>query len=138
MEDSKLFSGRYQAVEMMQWTGADRELAHLLALARHFQITSIEIEVFCVQYLEHALSDLTRVVQGSDLEQRPLAFEQVLKFIRTMRSTHRRPVTFIGITRTGLTSNMVRQIGRTIALLPTKTIGPVPVLEMQKVFERAL
>ena len=90
------------------------------------------------KYLEHALSDLTRVVQGSDLEQRPLAFEQVLKFIRTMRSTHRRPVTFIGITRTGLTSNMVRQIGRTIALLPTKTIGPVPVLEMQKVFERAL
>jgi hypothetical protein len=49
MEDSKLFSGRYQAVEMMQWTGADRELAHLLASARHFQITSIEIEVFCVQ-----------------------------------------------------------------------------------------
>jgi hypothetical protein len=31
---------------MMQWTGADRELAHSLLLARHFQITSIEFEVF--------------------------------------------------------------------------------------------
>jgi hypothetical protein len=30
----------------MQWTGADRELAHSLLLARHFQITSIEFEVF--------------------------------------------------------------------------------------------
>ena len=42
--------------------------------------------------IEHAWSGLTilrvrRVVQGSDLEQRPLAFEQVLKFIRTIRST---------------------------------------------------
>ena len=90
------------------------------------------------KYLEHALSDLTRVVQGSDLEQRPLAFEQVLKFIRTIRSTRRRPVTFIGISRTGLNTNMVRQIVRTIAYLPPKTgTGPGPVLEMQKVFARA-
>ena len=93
--------------------------------------------------IEHAWSGLTilrvrRVVLGSDLEQRPLAFEQVLKFIRTIRSTRRRPVTFIGISRTGLNTNMVRQIVRTIAYLPTKTgTGPGPVLEMQKVFARA-
>ena len=93
--------------------------------------------------IEHAWSGLTilrvrRVVQGSDLEQRPLAFEQVLKFIRTIRSTRRRPVTFIGISRTGLNTNMVRQIVRTIGYLPPKTgTGPGPVLEMQKVFARA-
>ena len=125
---------------MMQWTGADRELAHSLLLARHFQITSIECEVFRLRsssMLGAALQFC--VVQGSDLEQRPLAFEQVLKFIRTIRSTRRRPVTFIGISRTGLNTNMVRQIVlQTIAYLPTKTgTGPGPVLEMQKVFTRA-
>ena len=126
----------------MQWTGADRELAYSLLLARHFQITSIECEVFRLRsssMLGAALQFC--VVQGSDLEQRPSAFEQVLKFIRTIRSTRRRPVTFIGISRTGLNSlntNMVRQILRTIAQLPTKTsTGPGPVLEMQKVFARA-
>jgi hypothetical protein len=124
---------------MMQWTGADRELAYSLLLARHFQITSIEFEVFRLRsssMLGAALQFC--VVQGSDLEQRPLAFEQVLKFIRTIRSTRRRPVTFIGISRTGLNTNMVRQIVRTIAYLPPKTgTGPGPVLEMQKVFARA-
>ena len=43
-----VLSGKLQAVEMMQWTGADRKLEHLLSLARHFQITSIDIEVFRV------------------------------------------------------------------------------------------
>jgi hypothetical protein len=125
---------------MMQWTGADREFAHLLSCARHFQLTSIEIEVFPVRRdppIEHAFSSLTILVQGSDLEQRPLAFNQVLNLIRTIRSKRRRPVTFIGISRTGLTTNIARQIARTIAYLPTNTItGPVPLLEMQKVVER--
>ena len=118
----------------MQWTGA-------LLLARHYQITSIEFEVFRFRPSESSMLGAALqfcVVQGSDLEQRPLAFEQVLKFIRTIRSTRRRPVTFIGISRTGLNTNMVRQIVRTIAYLPTKTgTGPGPVLEMQKVFARA-
>ena len=50
---------------------------------------------------------------GSDrsyLERRTLAFDQVLKFIRTIRSSGRRPVTFIRISRTGLTTDMVRKI----------------------------
>jgi hypothetical protein len=52
---------------MMQWTGADRELAHSLLLARHFQITSIEFEVFRLRsssMLGAALQFC--VVQGSD------------------------------------------------------------------------
>ena len=82
---------------------------------------------------------LLHVVQGSELEGHPFAFEQVLKFIKTMRSSGRRPVTFIGITRTGLTSDMVRQISRAIAILPTNTVkGAPPILEMQKVVFRAL
>ncbi len=122
----------------MQWTGAGRELAHLLSCARHFQLTNIEIEVFPVRRdSAHAFSSLTSLAQGSDLEQRPLAFNQVLNLIKTIRSKRRRPVTFIGISRTGLTTNMARQIARTIAYLPTNTItGPVPLLEMQKEVER--
>ena len=82
---------------------------------------------------------LLHVVQGSELEGHPLAFEQLLKFIKTMRSSGRRPVTFIGITRTGLTSNMVRQISTAIAFLPTNTFEGAPtILEMQKVVFRAL
>ena len=77
---------------------------------------------------------LLHVVQGSELEGHPLAFDQLLKFIKTMRSSGLRPVTFIVITRTGLTSNMVRQISRAIAFLPTNTFkGAPPILEMQKV-----
>ena len=61
---------------------------------------------------------LLRMVQGSDLEWRHLACDQVLKFIRTIRASGRHPVAFIGISRTGLTSDMVRRISRAIALLP--------------------
>ena len=64
---------------------------------------------------------------------------QALNFIslRTIRST-KCLVTFMGISRTGLTTNMARQITRTIAFLPTNTItGPGPVLEMKKVVARA-
>ena len=82
---------------------------------------------------------LLHVVQGSELVGNPQAFDQLLKFIKTMRSSGRRPVTFIGITRTGLTSDMVRQISRAIAILPTNTVkGAPPILEMQKVVFRAL
>ena len=91
--------------------------------------------------MEQQLSSLTvlHVVQGSNLERLPLAFDQLLKFIKTMRSSGRRPVTFIGISRTGLTTNMVRQISRAIAFLPTKTFKHAPsILEMQKVIVRAL
>ena len=78
------------------------------------------------------------VVQGMDLEQRPLAFEQVLKFIRTIRSTGRRPVKFIGISQTSLTADMVSQIARAIAFLPTNTTtDSATILEMQKVVARA-
>ena len=77
---------------------------------------------------------LLRAVQGSDLEQRPFAFDQVLKFIRTIRSAGRRPVTFIGISRTGLTAEMVRQITRAIVTLPTSTNADSGTfLEMQQV-----
>jgi hypothetical protein len=79
-----------------------------------------------------------RVVQGMDLEQRPLAFDQVLKFIRTIRSTGRRPVKFIGISQTSLTADMVSQIARAIAFLPTNTTtDSATILEMQKVVARA-
>ena len=129
---------------MMQWIGSDRDSARFWSSARHFQIQSIETEVFRVRpwsTLACQWSSLTllHVVQGSELEGHPLAFEQLLKFIKTMRSSGRRPVTFIGITRTGLTSNMVRQISRAIAFLPTNTFeGAPPILEMQKVVFRAL
>ena len=133
--------GTFTKAEMMQWMGSDRDAAVFWSSARHFQITSIEFAVFCGRpscMLPWGGLTLLRVVQGSDLEQRPFAFDQVLKFISTIRSIGRRPVTFIGISRTGLNTNMVRQIVRTIAYLPTKTgTGPGPVLEMQKVFARA-
>ena len=91
--------------------------------------------------IEHAClkrPDVVALVQGMDLNARPLAFEQVLKFIRTIRSTGRRPVKFIGISRTGLTTNMVRQIARAIAFLPTNThADSAPILEMQKVVAQA-
>ena len=134
--------GTFNKAEMMQWIGSDRDAARFWSSARHFQIQSIETEVFRVRpWSVLAWSSLTllHVVQGSDLEGRPLAFDQLLKFIKTMRSSGRRAVTFIGISRTGLTSNMVRQISRAIAFLPTNTFKGAPsILEMQKVVVRAL
>jgi hypothetical protein len=139
-----LLDGNFNKAEMMQWIGSDRDAARFWSSARHFQIQSIESEVFRVRpWSVPAWSSLTllHVVQGSDLEGRPLAFDQLLKFIKTMRSSGRRarPVTFIGISRTGLTSNMVRQITSAIAFLPTNTFKGAPsILEMQKVVVRAL
>ena len=115
---------------MMQWIGSDRDAARFWSSsARHFQIQTIETEVFRVRpWSTLAWSSLTllHVVQGSELEGHPLAFDQLLKFIKTMRSSGRRPVTFIGISRTGLTSNMVRQISTAIAFLPTNTFKGAP------------
>ncbi len=126
----------------MQWVGFDHDAARFWSWARHFHIQSIETEVFRVlpwSMLAWSSLTLLHVVQGSDLEQRPLAFDQVLKFIRTIRSSGWRPVTFIGISRTGLTTDMVRQISRAIAFLPTNTFKGAPsILEMQKVVVRAL
>ena len=134
--------GNYNKAEMMQWIGSDRDAARFWSWARYFQMQSIETEVFrAMPWSMLAWSSLTllHVVQGSELEGHPLAFDQLLKFIKTMRSSGRRPVTFIGITRTGLTSDMVRQISRAIAFLPTNTFkGAPPILEMQKVVFRAL
>jgi hypothetical protein len=139
---NSLLDGNFNKAEMMQWIGSDRDAARFWSSARHFQIQSIETEVFRVMpWSTLAWSSLTllHVVQGSEMEGNPLAFDQLLKFIKTMRSSGRRPVTFIGITRTGLTSNMVRQISRAIAFLPTNTFkGAPPILEMQKVVFRAL
>ena len=121
---NKLLDGNFNRAQMMQWIGPDHDAARFWSSARHFQIQSIETEVFRVRpWSMLAWSSLTllHVVQGSELEGHPLAFEQLLKFIKTMRSSGRRPVTFIGITRTGLTSNMVRQISTAIAFLPTNT-----------------
>ena len=140
----KLLDGNFNRAQMMQWIGSDRDAARFWSSARHFQIQSIETEVFRVRpWSVLAWSSLTllHVVQGSQLEGHPLAFEQLLKFIKTMRSSGRRarPVTFIGISRTGLTSNMVRQISSAIAFLPTNTFKGAPsILEMQKVVVRAL
>ncbi len=139
-----LLDGNFNKAEMMQWIGSDRDAARFWSSARHFQIQSFETEVFRVRpWSVLAWSSLTllHVVQGSALEGRPLAFDQLLKFIKTMRSSGRRArlVTFIGISRTGLTSNMVRQISRAIAFLPTNTFKGAPsILEMQKVVVRAL
>ena len=137
-----LLDGNFKKAEMMQWVGSDRDAARFWSWARHFQIQSIETEVFRVRpWSMLAWSSLTllHVVQGSDLERRPLAFDQVLRFIKTIRSSGRRPVTFIGISRTGLTTDMVRQISRAIALLPTNTFKGAPsILEMQKVLVPAL
>jgi len=141
---NSLLDGNFNKAEMMQWIGSDRDAARFWSSARHFQIQSIETEVFRVRpWSVLAWSSLTllHVVQRSELERRPLAFDQLLKFIKTMRSSGRRarPVTFIGITRTGLTSNMVRQISEAIAFLPTNTFKGAPsILEMQKVVVRAL
>jgi hypothetical protein len=141
---NSLLDGNFNKAEMMQWIGSDRDAARFWSSARHFQIQNIETEVFPVRpWSVLAWSSLTllHVVQGSDLEGRPLAFDQLLKFIKTMRSSGRRarPVTFIGISRTGLTSNMVRQISSAIAFLPTNTFKGAPsILEMQKVVVRAL
>ena len=140
----KLLDGNFNRAQMMQWIGSDRDAARFWSSARHFQIQSIETEVFRVRpWSVLAWSSLTllHVVQGSALEGHPLAFDQLLKFIKTMRSSGRRarPVTFIGISRTGLTSNMVRQISSAIAFLPTNTFKGAPsILEMQKVVVRAL
>ena len=128
---------------MMQWIGSDRDAARFWSWARHFQLQSVETEVFRVRpWSVLAWSSLTlllHVVQGSNLERLPLAFDQVLKFIKTIRSSGRRPVTFIGISCTGLTTDMVRQISRAIALLPTNNFEGAPsILEMQKVVVRAL
>jgi hypothetical protein len=129
--------GTFTKAEMMQWMGSDRDAAVFWSSARHFQITSIEFAVFCGRpscMLPWGGLTLLRVVQGSDLEQRPFAFDQVLKFIRTIRSIGRRPVTFIGLSRTGLTADMVRHITRAIVLLPTSTSAdPATFLEMQQV-----
>ena len=141
---NSLLDGNFNKAEMMQWIGSDRDAARFWSSARHFQIQSIETEVFRVRpWSVLAWSSLTllHVVQGSDLEGRPLAFDQLLKFIKTMRLSGRRarPVTFIGISRTGLTSNMVRQISRAIAFLPTNTFKGAPsILEMLKAVVQAL
>ena len=120
----------------------DGDLGDLLCMTRHNQIISVEIEVVGLRpssMLEAALLTLC-VLQGTDLQQRPLAFDQVLKFIRNSRSIGRRLVKFIGISQTGLTTDMVRQITRAIASLPANTVPdcPSPRLEMQKVVARAL
>ena len=133
------FDAKFGKVEMMHFVGSDRDAALFWLSARHFQYYSIETEVFRVSpSIAWSCLTLLRVVQGMDLEQRPIAFEQVLNFIRTIRSTGRRPVKFIGITRTSLTADMVRQIARAIAFLPTITTGDsATILEMQKVVARA-
>jgi hypothetical protein len=133
--------GTFGKLEMMQSQATDLFAALVWSSARHFQIYSIETEVVRVRPSSTlAWSGLTllRVVQGMDLEQRPLAFDQVLKFIRTIRSTGRRPVKFIGISQTSLTADMVSQIARAIAFLPTNTTtDSATILEMQKVVARA-
>jgi hypothetical protein len=133
-----MLDGNFNKAQMMQWIGSDRDAARFWSWARHFQLQSVETEVFRVRpWSVLAWSSLTlllHVVQGSNLERLPLAFDQVLKFIKTIRSSGRRPVTFIGISCTGLTTDMVRQISRAIAFLPTNIFEGAPsILEMQKV-----
>jgi hypothetical protein len=137
-----LCDGMYGKLEMIQSQASDLLSALVWSSARHFQIYSIETEVVRVRpssVLAWSGLRLLRVVQGMDLEQRPLAFDQVLKFIRTIRSTSRRPVKFIGISQTCVTADMVRQIARAIAFLPMNTTtDSATILEMQKVVARAL
>jgi hypothetical protein len=115
----------------------DGDLGDFLCMARHNQIISVEIEVVSLRpsgMLEAFLLTLC-VLQGTDLQQLPLAFGQVHKFISNSRLlTGRSLVKFIGISQTGLTTDMVRQIAQAIASLPANTVtGPSPRLEMQKV-----
>jgi hypothetical protein len=41
----KFFEGRYQAVELMQSSGTDLDISRILAVVRHFQFESIDLEV---------------------------------------------------------------------------------------------
>jgi hypothetical protein len=41
----KNFMGRYQAVELMQASGTDIDISRILAVVRHFQFVSIDLEV---------------------------------------------------------------------------------------------
>jgi hypothetical protein len=130
--------GTVTKAEMMQWMGSDTDAASFWSSARHFQITSIKVLVFRVRQSSRKLAwsglMLMHMVQGSNLEQWPFAVYEVLKFIRTIRLTGWSPVTFIGISRTGLTAKMVCQITRAIVLLPMSTNPDSETfLEMQQV-----
>ena len=73
-------------------------------------------------------------MQGAVFDQRKQSFFQLLFFISKMRVSGRRPVSFIGISRTGLTKIMVYRIARAIRTLPIQIYEfPPTILEMQKV-----
>ena len=72
-------------------------------------------------------------MQGTVFDQLKQSFHQLLFFVREMRSLDRRPVTFIGIAQTGLTTVMVHRIARAIESLPVNNTTPPTILEMQKV-----
>ena len=44
-----LLDGNYKTAQMMQWLGSDRDAARFWSWARHFEIQSIETEVFRVR-----------------------------------------------------------------------------------------
>ena len=78
----------------------------------------------------------SRLVQGALLSHLKQSFFQLLFFITEMRDNGRRPVRFIGISRTGLTKIMILRIARAIRTLPIliQNYGyPPTILQMQKV-----
>ena len=73
-------------------------------------------------------------LQGTDLGARPGAFKQVLLLLRDMRR-HTRHIEYLGLTRTGLSTVMVRRISLAISQIrykPAVHIKPAR-LELQKV-----
>jgi hypothetical protein len=46
---NSLLDGNFNKAEMMQWVGSDRDAARFWSSARHFEIQSIETEVFRVR-----------------------------------------------------------------------------------------
>ena len=75
-----------------------------------------------------------RRLQGVPLDQMDLSFHQILQFIGDLFRVRTSGEVFVGLSQTGLTSNMVIEIARAVSTLLPQLIGRNRLkLEMDKV-----
>jgi hypothetical protein len=150
LHTGRIFSLRMQSPIVR--AGMDSDYARVMAVARVMGgLNSVELEVLIFSDATYAepptkvllFSDATYVnqprasrrrLQGVPLDQMDLSFHQILQFIGDLFRVRTSGEVFVGLSQTGLTSNMVIEIARAVSTLLPQLIGRNRLkLEMDKV-----